>query len=114
MADSGTLLLCSVDRSGNLAPLRARLKAAFPGAPSTQGSIMHASIGRILSTEQLTVAEIERVQVGGVRQRMGGQHTWRAGCLLKCPSLFVSLWPSGIWQLAGQHAITAGAHVHSV
>ncbi|GAB4818250.1 hypothetical protein N2152v2_005296 [Parachlorella kessleri] len=62
MADSGTLLLCSVDRSGNLARLRARLRASFPGAPSTQSSIMHASIGRILSTEQLTVAEIERVQ----------------------------------------------------
>ncbi len=63
LADSGTLLLCSVDRSGNLAKLRARLRASFPGAPSTQSSIMHASIARLLSTEQLTVAQIERVQV---------------------------------------------------
>lgn len=63
MADSGTLLLCSVDKSGNLARLRARLRGAFPGAPSTQSSIMHASVARLLSPRQLTVAQIARVQV---------------------------------------------------
>lgn len=61
-ADSGTLLLCSVDHSGNLARLRGQLRSAFPGAPTTQSSIMHASIARIVSTTQLTAEQLEHTQ----------------------------------------------------
>lgn len=62
MADSGTLLLCSVDRSGNLAKLRKKLRQAFMGGPPKQPTIVHASIARLLSPQQLTREQIDRIQ----------------------------------------------------
>lgn len=62
LADSGTLLLCSVDTSGQLAGLRRRLKDAFPGAPPRQSTICHASIARVLSPRQLDADAIRRLQ----------------------------------------------------
>lgn len=72
MADSGTLLLCSVDHSGHLAALRRRLRAAFPGGPPKQSTIVHASIARLLTPEQLTTEQITRVQVGMPRMWVAG------------------------------------------
>ncbi|KAG7674422.1 hypothetical protein NADE_008179 [Nannochloris sp. 'desiccata'] len=62
MADSGTLLLCSVDISGTMAGLRRRLKNAFPGGPPRQSTIFHASVARVLSPEQLDNESIKKVQ----------------------------------------------------
>lgn len=62
MADSGTLLLCSVDHTANLAQLRKRLRHAFPGGPPKQSTIVHASIARLLTPKQLTREQIDRVQ----------------------------------------------------
>lgn len=39
LADSGTLLLCSLDRTGHLAAVRRKLRAAFPGGPPKQSTI---------------------------------------------------------------------------
>ena len=64
LADSGTLLLCSVDTTGHLAALRKRLRQAYPGAPPRQSTIVHASIARLLDDgRQLAPAEIAAVQV---------------------------------------------------
>lgn len=62
MADSGTLLLCSVDETGHLAELRLKMKEAFPGGPPKQSTIVHASLARLLTPRQLTVEEVQRVQ----------------------------------------------------
>ncbi|KAL4856029.1 hypothetical protein ACK3TF_003469 [Chlorella vulgaris] len=62
LADSGTLLLCSVDHTGHLAQLRKRLRNAFPGGPPKQSTIVHASIARVLTPQQLTAEQIQRVQ----------------------------------------------------
>ncbi|PRW57675.1 hypothetical protein C2E21_3465 isoform B [Chlorella sorokiniana] len=62
MADSGTLLLCSVDHSGHLAQLRKRLRHAFPGGPPKQSTIVHASIARVLTPSQLSKEHIAAVQ----------------------------------------------------
>jgi len=62
MADSGTLLLCSVDSSGTMAGLRKRLIAAFPGGPPRQSTIFHASVARVLSPEQLDNETVQKVQ----------------------------------------------------
>lgn len=61
-ADSGTLLLCSVDKTGHLAALRSRLRGAFPGGPPRQSTIIHSSLARCLTPRQLMEDEIERVQ----------------------------------------------------
>jgi hypothetical protein len=61
-ADSGTLLLCSVDNTGHLSSLRSRMRSAFPGAPPRQSTIVHASLARCLTPRQLTQDEIRRVQ----------------------------------------------------
>lgn len=54
LADSGTLLLTSVETGGStLAALRRRLRAAFPGAPTTQSTIIHMSVGRVLTPRPL-------------------------------------------------------------
>ena len=52
-ANSGTLLLCCVDHSGNLAGLRQRARETFKGAAARQSSIMHVTLGRILTAEAL-------------------------------------------------------------
>ena len=62
MADSGTLLLCSVDTTGTMAGLRKRLKRAFPGGPPRQSTIFHASIARVLTPEQLSKESILKIQ----------------------------------------------------
>ncbi|KAI7843732.1 hypothetical protein COHA_002630 [Chlorella ohadii] len=62
MADSGTLLLCSVDHTGHLAQLRKRLRHAFPGGPPKQSTIVHASIARVLTPSQLSKEHIAAVQ----------------------------------------------------
>lgn len=62
MADSGTLLLCSVDHTGHLAQLRKRLHHAFPGGPPKQSTIVHASIARLLTPSQLSKEQIATVQ----------------------------------------------------
>jgi hypothetical protein len=62
LADSGTLLLVSVDASGAVAALRGRLRAAFPGAPPRQSTICHVSLGRVLSPRQLAPANVAAVQ----------------------------------------------------
>lgn len=58
MANSGTLLLCNVDRTGDLAALRQQLKAGFPHGPVKQPTIMHASLLRLLTPRQLTTKEV--------------------------------------------------------
>jgi hypothetical protein len=62
MADSGTLLLCSVDTTGTMAGLRRRLKEAFPGGPPRQSTIFHASVARVLSPEQLDAESRKKIQ----------------------------------------------------
>lgn len=54
LADSGTLLVCLTDSRGQLAQLRQNLKGAFPGAPSRQTQIVHVSVLRLLTAEQLS------------------------------------------------------------
>lgn len=62
MADSGTLLLCSLDASGVIAGLRSGLKDAFPGAPPRQSTIFHASVARVLGDGPLAPAAVAAVQ----------------------------------------------------
>jgi hypothetical protein len=57
LAESGTLLLCCVDADGAGAALRARLRAALPGAPPRQPTIWHASLARVLGTAPLRPAD---------------------------------------------------------
>ncbi|KAL6784125.1 hypothetical protein ACKKBG_A04890 [Auxenochlorella protothecoides x Auxenochlorella symbiontica] len=61
LADSGTLLLCSVDVSGGLAALRRRLRRAFPGAPPRQSTIVHCSLGRVLGGEEMGADAAARI-----------------------------------------------------
>jgi hypothetical protein len=42
--------------------LRKRLRHAFPGGPPKQSTIVHASIARLLTPQQLTPQQIEAVQ----------------------------------------------------
>ena len=53
LASSGTLLLCCVERTAVLPGLRRRCRAAFPGAARRQSSIMHVTLGRVLTAEPL-------------------------------------------------------------
>ena len=80
-ANSGTLLLCCVERSGNLAGFRQRTKATFPGASARQSSIMHVTLGRVLTAEALTEASVASIseaaakwsaRVRGMRWQPGG------------------------------------------
>jgi hypothetical protein len=61
LADSGTLLLTCVDVSGQVAGLRQRLQASFPGAPPRQSTIFHASLARVLVEKQLDARSIARI-----------------------------------------------------
>lgn len=56
LADSGTLLLCLVETSphASVFHLRKAFRKAFPGSPPKQSTIYHASLGRIVTPEQLT------------------------------------------------------------
>ena len=62
MADSGTLLVCLIDRDGSLNRLRGQLTRAFPGAPTRQTQIMHVSVLRLLTAQQLSSEEKQRLQ----------------------------------------------------
>lgn len=62
MADSGTLLLCSLDTTGVIGDFRSRVRDQFPGGPPRQSTIFHASVARILGTEQLDRETIAAVQ----------------------------------------------------
>lgn len=44
--------------------LRKKLRQAFMGGPPKQPTIVHASIARLLSAEQLSREQINRIQVG--------------------------------------------------
>lgn len=61
MADSGTLLLCSMDTSGTLAKLRKDLRESFPAGPPRQSTIYHASLARIVTPQQLDKESIRKV-----------------------------------------------------
>ena len=60
-ASSGTLLLCCVERTAALPGLRRRCRAAFPGAARKQSSIMHVTLGRILTAEPLPEAVVTTI-----------------------------------------------------
>ncbi|KAK9828424.1 hypothetical protein WJX81_006698 [Elliptochloris bilobata] len=62
-ASSGALLLCCVDRSGQLAGLRQRMRSTFPGASAKQSTIFHITLLRVLSPQQLAPAQVAAVQV---------------------------------------------------
>lgn len=62
LADSGTLLLCSTDPTGHMQSLRQQLHKSFPGAPTKQTTIIHTSLLRILSPNQLSDQEKQKVQ----------------------------------------------------
>ncbi|KAG1674153.1 hypothetical protein FOA52_015784 [Chlamydomonas sp. UWO 241] len=61
MASSGTLLLVWIDPSGSVDRLRADLRGAFPGACTKQATIIHSSLLRVLSDDQLSEEEIRKV-----------------------------------------------------
>ncbi len=62
LADSGTLLVCLIDQTGNLNHLRAQLQGAFPGAPTRQTQIMHVSVLRLLTAKQLSPEQRQHLQ----------------------------------------------------
>ena len=62
LADSGTLLVCLIDRDGSLNHLREQLTRAFPGAPARQTQIMHVSVLRLLTAQQLSIERRQRLQ----------------------------------------------------
>ena len=58
----GTLLITWVDPSGKVAELRQRLRGAFPGACTRQAAIIHTSLLRVISDEQLNSESIMALQ----------------------------------------------------
>ena len=60
-ASSGTLLLCCVERTAALPALRRKCRATFPGAARKQSSIMHVTLGRVLTAEPLPEAVAARI-----------------------------------------------------
>ncbi|BDA42804.1 hypothetical protein COCOBI_03-6970 [Coccomyxa sp. Obi] len=62
LTDTGTLLLCSIDRRADITRLRHSLRAAFPGAPKKQANIIHTTLLRILSPVQLPPASRATIQ----------------------------------------------------
>lgn len=61
LANSGVLLLCWLDKSGTISKLRTRLRTAFPGAPPKQAIILHTTLIRILTPNQLDEATRSRI-----------------------------------------------------
>ncbi|KAK9794968.1 hypothetical protein WJX73_009426 [Symbiochloris irregularis] len=61
-ASSGTLLLCFVDLSGRLLEIRRRARSSFPGACEKQSSIMHMTLGRVLTGRAMTSEEVHSVR----------------------------------------------------
>lgn len=62
LADSGTLLVCLTDSNGQLTQLRGCLREAFPGAPNRQTQIVHVSVLRLLTAEQLSTDDRHTLQ----------------------------------------------------
>lgn len=62
MADSGTLLVCCLDRSDTLNRLREDLRSAFPAAPAKQTSIMHITVLRLLTPKSLDADTVDKLQ----------------------------------------------------
>lgn len=57
LADSGTLLVCLTDSNGQLTQLRGNLRKSFPGAPGRQTQIVHVSVLRLLTAQQLSTGD---------------------------------------------------------
>ena len=83
MAASGTLLITWVDPSGRVADLRKRLRSAFPGACARQATIIHTSLIRVVSDEQIgseTVSVVDEVCARWTQKlrgkRMVPEATW--------------------------------------
>ena len=62
LADSGTLLVCLTDADGHLSQLRQQLRNTFPGAPNRQTQIVHISVLRLLTAQQLDAQKREELQ----------------------------------------------------
>ena len=62
LADSGTLLVCLSDSNGQLTELRGNFREAFPGAPGRQTQIVHVSVLRLLTAEQLSIDDRHTLQ----------------------------------------------------
>ena len=63
LADSGTLLLCLIEKSpqASIYSIRKRFRERFPGAPPKQSTIYHASLGRIITPEQIPHTKREEI-----------------------------------------------------
>ena len=61
-ADSGTLLVCLTDSNGQLNHMRQNLRQAFPGAPTRQTQIVHVSVLRLLTAQQLSADQKQVLQ----------------------------------------------------
>eukprot|EP00889_Picochlorum_renovo_P003609 jgi/Picre1/30639/NNA_006000.t1 len=80
LADSGTLLLCLVEISphSSVFHMRKAFRKAFPGSPPKQSTIYHASLGRIVTPEQLSEEkrrEIHDMCEAWTRQLQGHEFT---------------------------------------
>ena len=62
LADSGTLLVCLTDSNSQLNHLRQNLRQAFPGAPTRQTQIVHVSVLRLLTAQQLNADQRQVLQ----------------------------------------------------
>ncbi|CAL5222478.1 g4850 [Coccomyxa viridis] len=62
MAGSGVLLMLSADYSGSIHGIRSRFQACVPGCPTKQTNIVHSSLMRILTPEQLSLATRQAIQ----------------------------------------------------
>ena len=64
LADSGTLILCFVEKSVDscVFGLRKAAREAFPGGPIRQSTIYHVSLGRIVSKKQLDRKDRDRLR----------------------------------------------------
>lgn len=62
LADSGTLLICLTDTDGHLSQLRQQLRSTFPGAPDRQTQIVHISVLRLLTAQQLDTEQRQQLQ----------------------------------------------------
>ncbi|CAK0787485.1 hypothetical protein CVIRNUC_010705 [Coccomyxa viridis] len=58
MASSGVLLMLSADHDGTITNIRSRFHACAPGCPVKQTNIVHSSLLRILTPEQLSKGAI--------------------------------------------------------
>ena len=72
LADSGTLLLCSIDRRADITKLRQSLRAAYPGVPSMAD---HLYVQRLLAhTSTMTNVELKQKSTSGLTPAIEGLH----------------------------------------